>query len=164
MNKLNKQPPDCCPSMSAFDVEEWLGAEVTIKGKVETLPDRVQEALKKGFEDDLWTEADVPDEGTTLDEADMLVRLVLFGAAHEDSCKILKEECYKTDKIRFARWFRAGYGEEVILDATLAPVTVTSEFALDMAFDDDATGGCNTLQPDSSAPLLRSSLRRVEQL
>ena len=46
---------DCCPSMSAFDVEEWLGAEVTIKGKVETLPDRVQEALKKGFEDDLWT-------------------------------------------------------------------------------------------------------------
>ena len=59
--------------MSAFDVEEWLGAEVTIKGKVETLPDRVQEALKKGFEDDLWTEADVPDEGTTL------VRLVLFG-------------------------------------------------------------------------------------
>lgn len=119
--------------MSAFDVEEWLGAEVTIKGKVETLPDRVQEALKKGFEDDLWTEADVPDVGTTLDEADMLVRLVLFGAAHEDSCKILKEECYKTDKIRFARWFRAGYGEEVILDATLAPVTVTSEFALDMA-------------------------------
>ena len=53
---------DCCPSMSAFDVDEWLGAEVTIKGKVETLPDRVQEALKKGFEDDLWTEADVPDE------------------------------------------------------------------------------------------------------
>jgi hypothetical protein len=40
---------------------------VTIKGKVETLPDRVQEALKKGFEDDLWTEADVPDEGTTLE-------------------------------------------------------------------------------------------------
>ena len=65
--------------MSAFDVEEWLGAEVTIKGKVETLPDRVQEALKKGFEDDLWTEADVPDEGTTLEEVDMLVRLVLFG-------------------------------------------------------------------------------------
>ena len=65
--------------MSALDVEEWLGAEVTIKGKVETLPDRVQEALKKGFEDDLWTEADVPDEGTTLEEVDMLVRLVLFG-------------------------------------------------------------------------------------
>ena len=65
--------------MSAFDVEEWLGAEVTIKGKVETLPDRVQEALKKGFEDDLWTEADVPDEGTTLEEVDMLVHLVLFG-------------------------------------------------------------------------------------
>jgi hypothetical protein len=63
--------------MSAFDVEEWPGAEVTIKGKVETLPDRVQEALKKGFEDDLWTEADVPDEGTTLEEVDMLVRLVL---------------------------------------------------------------------------------------
>ena len=104
--------------MSAFDVDEWLGAEVTIKGKVETLPDRVQEALKKGFEDDLWTEADVPDEGTTLEEVDMLARLVLFGAAHEDSCKILKQECYKTDKIRFARWFRAGYGEEVILDAT----------------------------------------------
>jgi len=119
--------------MSAFDVDEWLGAEVTIKGKVETLPDRVQEALKKGFEDDLWTEADVPDEGTTLEEADMLARLVLFGAAHEDSCKILKQECYKTDKIRFSRWFRAGYGEEVILDATLAPVTVTTEFALDMA-------------------------------
>ncbi len=110
---------------------------MTIKGKVETLPDRVQEALKKGFEDDLWTEADVPDEGTTLEvtleEVDMLVRLVLFGAAHEGSCKILKQECYKTDKIRFARWFRAGYGEEVILDATLAPVTVTTEFALDMA-------------------------------
>ena len=52
---------------------------MTIKGKVETLPDRVQEALKKGFEDDLWTEADVPDEGTTLEEVDMLVRLVLFG-------------------------------------------------------------------------------------
>ena len=125
---------DCCPSrMAAFDVDVWLGAEVTIKGKDETLPDRVQEALKKGFEEDLWTEADVPDEGTTLDEADMLVRLALFGAAHEDSCKILKQECFKTDKIRFARWFRAGYGEEVTLDATLAPVTVTPEFALDMA-------------------------------
>ena len=143
--------------MSAFDVEEWLGAEVTIKGKVETLPDRVQEALKKGFEDDLWTEADVPGEGTTLDEADMLVRLVLFGAAHEDSCKILKEECYKTDKIRFARLFRAGYGEEVILDATLAPVTVTSEFALDMA----AQGmTCS----DSNSPLPWAALLRLKRL
>ena len=74
---------------------------MTIKGKEEELPERVQIALKRGFEDDLWVEGDVPEDGTTLDEADMLVRLVLFGAAHEDSCKILKEECYKTDKIRF---------------------------------------------------------------
>ena len=119
--------------MSAFDVEAWLGAAVTIKGKEEELPERVQLALKRGFQDDLWTEDDVPEEGTTLDEADMLVRLVLFGAAHEDSCKILKEECYKTDKIRFARWFRAGYGDEVMLDATFSPVTVTPEFTLDLA-------------------------------
>ena len=47
-------------SEDAYDIAEWLGAEVG--GKL--LPEKVSKALKKSFEDEEWDESFIPEDGT----------------------------------------------------------------------------------------------------
>ena len=67
-------------SAEAFDVEDWLGAEVS--GKV--LPDKVQLSLKKSFDDKSWDESFLPEDGT-LEGAELKDAVDLFASILDDS-------------------------------------------------------------------------------
>ena len=49
-----------------MDFDAWLGAEVTVGSRQKGLPERVQTALKKAWEEDVLEEDDVPEDGTQL--------------------------------------------------------------------------------------------------
>ena len=55
--------------MGDFDAAEWLGAEVEGNAGLMVLPARVQSALLKSYEQGVWTEDDVPEDGTSLGQA-----------------------------------------------------------------------------------------------
>ena len=67
-------------SAEAFDVEDWLGAEVS--GKI--LPDKVQLSLKKSFDDKAWDESFLPEDGT-LEGAELKDAVDLFASILDDS-------------------------------------------------------------------------------
>ena len=51
-------PGDCHCGM---DIDDWLGAVVRVGQRDKALPDRVKDALKKAWEEDVLEEDDVPD-------------------------------------------------------------------------------------------------------
>ena len=120
--------------MAAFDPDVWLGGEASAGGsKPVKLGDRVKSNLGKGYEQDLWTEDDVPE--SQLDDAELDEALKLWKTVVEDSAKANKQVVFTSDFVRFAKWFSALYSEEsetLGSGTTSSKVVVTPEMRADL--------------------------------
>ena len=86
---------------SGMDFDEWLGVEVAVGKKSRSLPNRVQEALKKAWEDDVLEEDDVPVE--TMDDAQLELDLKVVQRAYIDGTRLLSAERFVTDERQNSR-------------------------------------------------------------
>ena len=75
-------------STEGFDIEYWLGAEVS--GKV--LPKRVQTALKKSYDEKTWDEMFLSEDGT-LEGAELKEAVELFSSILDDSSGTTAARC-----------------------------------------------------------------------
>ena len=120
----------------SFDEDEWLGVTITLSGVDYTLPAGLQRILKKAYEEDVWTVDDVPEDGTSLGQAELKAALALFNGAIADGARLLKLIALDTHKIRFERWFTAQYAQAV--DDALDEETTREK----VQFLCEAVGGC----------------------
>lgn len=100
-----------------------------------TLPASLQRILKKAFEEDVWTEDDVPEDGTSLSPGELKDSLALFNSAIGDGARLLKLVALETHKIRFERWYNASYAQakdDALDEETLKDLVMTDELKADL--------------------------------
>ena len=100
-----------------------------------TLPASLQRILKKAFDEDVWTEDDVPEDGTSLSPGELKDSLALFNSAIGDGARLLKLVALETHKIRFERWYNASYAQEkddALDEETLKDLVMTDELKADL--------------------------------
>ena len=97
---------------SGMDIAAWLGAEVRVGQKDKVLPERVQDALAKAWEENVLEEDDIPEDGTTLDEVQLDEDLKILLRAFGDGVKLLKAEKFGTDEEKLTSWFRARFSNQ----------------------------------------------------
>ena len=83
-----------------MNFDEWLGVEVQVGKKTRSLPTRVQETLKKAWEDEVLEENDVPTE--SMDDAQLEAELKLVQSAYIDGTRLLSAERFVTDEAKLA--------------------------------------------------------------
>ena len=117
-----------------MDFDAWLGAEVTVGSRQKGLPERVQTALKKAWEEDVLEEDDVPEDGTQLDDVQLEADLKIILQAYADGVKLLRAEKFATDEEKLRVWFRSRFSNQstVMLAGTASKVIMTKEFDEDL--------------------------------
>jgi hypothetical protein len=100
-------------AMDAAEFAAWLGEEVGEESF--SLPENVQKALKKAFNDGIIDEEDVPEDGA-LGTSQAKDGAALWRDFYADGAKLAKLETLSSDVRKLERWFLARVRGENILE------------------------------------------------
>ena len=99
------------PNDDPFSVEEWL-APVTVGITVTALPERLFSSLVHGYQQGIWSSADVPSltgsQRLGKERLDEVLRF--FASVRTDCAAAAKEQLFEADEMRLERWLIAKLG------------------------------------------------------